>query len=146
MGGVSKTDECLEKVQRGGRGVIVSPKNYVADFGPLNRAFWAWNHDKKLQHDFPKMRGEGGLRPVGKFPKIHTFWRRHPSLTCARTTVKTVAPRVVHNYSLLVNCCRAPGSSRKRKSTIFLCTLSLVREAVTNHGWPLSESLGVQEL
>ena len=31
------------------------------------------------QYDFPKMRG-GGQRPFGTFPKIHQFWRRHPSL------------------------------------------------------------------
>ena len=32
-GGVSKTDEFLEKFQKGG-GVISNPKIYVADFGP----------------------------------------------------------------------------------------------------------------
>ena len=35
---------------------------------------------RKAQHDFPKMRGGGGQRPFGTFPKIHQFWRRHPSL------------------------------------------------------------------
>ena len=39
-------------------GVIFSPKIFVADFGPIDRAFWALN-EKKMQHDFPKMRGEG---------------------------------------------------------------------------------------
>ena len=34
---------------------------------------------KKLQHDFLKMRG-GGQRPLGTFPKIYPFWYRHPSL------------------------------------------------------------------
>ena len=34
---------------------------------------------KKAQHDFPKMRG-GDQRPFGTFPKIHHFWRCHPSL------------------------------------------------------------------
>ena len=28
---------------------------------------------KKMQHDFPKMRG-GGQRQFGTFPKIHPFW------------------------------------------------------------------------
>ena len=29
---------------------------------------------KNLEHDFPKMRGGGGQRPFGIFPKIHPFW------------------------------------------------------------------------
>ena len=37
-------------------------------------------HKKKLQHNFPKMRGEG-QRPFEIFPKIHPIWRSHPSLT-----------------------------------------------------------------
>ena len=32
-------------------------------------------------------------------------------LTCARATIKTVSPGVVHNYSIRVNCCRAPDSN-----------------------------------
>ena len=56
-----------------------NPKIYVTDFGPLNRAFWAW-YWKKLQHDFPKMRG-GRQRLFGTFPKIHPFWRHYPSLS-----------------------------------------------------------------
>ena len=43
--------------------------------GFLGMKFW-----KKLQHDFPKMRG-GGQRPFGIFPKIDPFWWRHLSLT-----------------------------------------------------------------
>ena len=62
-----------------GVGVISNPKNYVADFGPLNRAFGAI-FLKTLQHDFPKMSGGGGQRPFGTFPKIYPFWYRHPSL------------------------------------------------------------------
>ena len=34
---------------------------------------------KKLQHNFPQMRG-GGQRPFGIFPKIHPIWQRDPSL------------------------------------------------------------------
>ena len=36
---------------------------------------------KNLQHDFPKMRGGGGQRPFGTFPKIHPFWYGEASLT-----------------------------------------------------------------
>ena len=46
------------------------------------------NFRKKMQYDFPKMKGWGGAggggqRPLGIFPKIHPFWHRHPSLTQA---------------------------------------------------------------
>ena len=34
--------------------------------------------EKKLQYDFPKMRG--GQRPFGTFPKIHPFWSCQASL------------------------------------------------------------------
>ena len=33
------------------------------------------------QYDFPKMRGGGGKRPFGTFPKIHPFWSGRPSLS-----------------------------------------------------------------
>ena len=36
--------------------------------------------DTNLWHDFPEMRGRGGQRPFGTFPKIHPFWWRHLSL------------------------------------------------------------------
>ena len=39
--GVSKTDEFSEKFQKGAGGVIFNPQIYIADFGPLNRAFSA---------------------------------------------------------------------------------------------------------
>ena len=58
-----------------GRGVISNPKNYVADFGPLNRAFWAWN-GYKFATWFSENEGEGGQTPFGTFP----FWWRHLSL------------------------------------------------------------------
>ena len=43
-GGASKRDEFSEKLQsgRGGGGVIFNQKIQIVDFGPLNRAFWAW--------------------------------------------------------------------------------------------------------
>ena len=75
--GVTKTDEFSEKFQRGG-GVVSNPKIYVADFCHYKR-FIRHEFRKKAQHDFPKMRG-GDQRPFGTFPKIHQFWRHHPSL------------------------------------------------------------------
>ena len=33
------------------------------------------NFRKNLQYNFPKMRGGGGQRPFGTFPKIHPFWK-----------------------------------------------------------------------
>ena len=41
---------------------------------------------KKAQHDFPKMRG-GDQRPFGTFPKIHHFWRCHPSLILVQSKI-----------------------------------------------------------
>ena len=106
-----------------------NPKNFVADFGHLNRAFSAWKWYKRvfLGYVFNQFNGNtmlnccttcisweigsyntqqsrhtehthfcrnfvaksatwfsenegGGQRPFGTFPKIHQFWRRHPSL------------------------------------------------------------------
>ena len=59
--------------------VIFNPKTYVADFGPLNRAFWAW-HQKTFTTWFFRKWGGEGQRPFGIFPKNHLFWRRHSSL------------------------------------------------------------------
>ena len=39
------------------------------------------NFRKKLQHNFPKMSGEGGQRPFGTFLKIHPFWKGNASLS-----------------------------------------------------------------
>ena len=39
------------------------------------------------QYDFPKMKGGGGQRPFGTFPKIHPFWRRRLSLRLASTRI-----------------------------------------------------------
>ena len=54
-------------------GVILNPKIYIADFGPLYRAFFRcfW---KVLLYNFPEMGGRGGRRPFGIFPKIHPIW------------------------------------------------------------------------
>ena len=40
------------KVPKAGRGVIFNPKNYMADFGTLNRAFLAWNWHKSVISGF----------------------------------------------------------------------------------------------
>ena len=53
-------------------------KNYVADFCYYIRYF-GHEFQKKLQHNFPKMRG-GGQRPFGTFPKIHPLWKGSASL------------------------------------------------------------------
>ena len=65
---------------KGRVGVIFNPKIYIADCGHLYRALKGAFQKKKLHYDFPKMRGVGGQRPFGIFPKIHPFWYRHPSL------------------------------------------------------------------
>ena len=72
-------DELSEKFQRWGGGVIFNPKIYVADFGPLNRTFWAWNWEKFATWFSENERV--GQRPFGTFLKVHLFWWRHPSLT-----------------------------------------------------------------
>ena len=61
----SKTDEFSEKFQRGGGGIIFNPKIYVADFCHYRRYF-GHEFQKKLQHNFPKMRG-GGSKAVWNF-------------------------------------------------------------------------------
>ena len=64
-----------------GGGVIFNQKIYLADFGPLNRAFWAWNLKKKLQHNHPNMRGggvKGHLKLFWKFICFGVANRPHP--------------------------------------------------------------------
>ena len=41
------------------------------------------NFRKKLQHNFPTMRG-GGQRPFETFPKIHPFWKGKASLRLSK--------------------------------------------------------------
>ena len=55
----------FQKTSKGGGGVIFNPKIYVADFGPLYTAL-SDVFRKKLQHNFPKMRGGGGSTAVWK--------------------------------------------------------------------------------
>ena len=50
------------------------------------------NFRKKLQHNFPKMRGgAGGQRPFGTFPKIHPFWKGNASLIVAFKNLRWVS-------------------------------------------------------
>ena len=53
----------FQKTSKGKGGFVFNPKIYVADFGPLNRAFFPPDvfRKKDLQHDFPKML-EGGKK------------------------------------------------------------------------------------
>ena len=77
--GISKSDEFLEKFQKGGGGSFPIQKFMLQIFAIINASSVMYS-GKKAQHDFPKMRG-GAQRPFGTFPKIHQFWRHHPSLT-----------------------------------------------------------------
>ena len=69
---------------RKGGGVIFNQKIYVTKFrhGYLTMKFEGFEDSlKNLQHNFPKMRGAGGVqRPFGTFPKIHLFWKGSASL------------------------------------------------------------------
>ena len=49
-------------------GIVFNPKIYVADFGPLKRAFFGL-FLKKLQYDFSKTGGRGGSKAVWNFSK-----------------------------------------------------------------------------
>ena len=65
-----KTDEFSEK----GVGLVFNPKNYTADFGILDRPFWAWNLETKIQYDFPKwMGGEFRKRSYFKIRQSNIF-------------------------------------------------------------------------
>ena len=60
MGQATKTDEFLENFQKR-RGSFSIPKNYVADFGPLNRFF------------FERLPKKGVKGRLNYFPEIHPF-------------------------------------------------------------------------
>ena len=62
-----------EKFQMGGAGVIFNPKNYVADYGPFNKTFWAWNLQTTWKW-FSENYGGGVKVCLPTFPKIHSFW------------------------------------------------------------------------
>ena len=56
----------FRKASRGGGGGISNPKIYVADFESFYRAFWDIFREK-LQHNFPKKGGSGGLKAAWIF-------------------------------------------------------------------------------
>ena len=62
-----------------GRGSF-SIKKFILKILGLYTGLYSGVFGKKLQFDFPKMRGGGDQRPFGIFPKIRPFWYRHPSL------------------------------------------------------------------
>ena len=64
--GPTKTDEFLEKFQRGG-GPFPIQKFMLQIFAIINASSVMYS-EKKAQHDFPKMRG-GGSKAVWNFSK-----------------------------------------------------------------------------
>ena len=56
----------------GGVGVIFNPKDYIADFVPLNRAFWAWFYEKFVTW-FSKNEGGGRQSRLELFRKFIPF-------------------------------------------------------------------------
>ena len=73
-GQATKTDEFSENFQGG---AVFNPKSYVADFGPLYRAFFGRFREKNLQHRFPIMRGrvKGCLEFFRKFIRVGSLTR-----------------------------------------------------------------------
>ena len=47
------------------------------------------NFGKNPQYDFPKMKGGGGQRPFGTFPKIHPFWKGQASHRSSKISERT---------------------------------------------------------
>ena len=62
----------LENFQRGG-GVIFNAK-FMLHILDLCIGLFSDVFQKKLQHYFTKMKGGGGHKPFGIFPKIYPFW------------------------------------------------------------------------
>ena len=56
----SKTDEFLEKFRRGG--VSFSIQKFMLQIFAIIKGTSVMNFGKNLQNDFPKMRGEGGVK------------------------------------------------------------------------------------
>ena len=54
------------ETSKGGAGVIINPKIYIADFGALYRAFFG-QFPKKIAIIFRNYGGRGGQRPFGIF-------------------------------------------------------------------------------
>ena len=49
------------------------------------------NSGENPQHDFPKLRGGGGQRPFGTFPKIHLFLKGQASLKLVNLRMRTIS-------------------------------------------------------
>ena len=75
-GHATKTDEFSEKVQRGGG--IFSIQKIILQVLDLNKWFFSRRFPKKMQYEFPKMRG-GMVRPFGILLKNHLIWQCDPS-------------------------------------------------------------------
>ena len=86
--------------------VIFNPKIHVADFGPLNRTFWAWNLKKKKNCNIFFLKKRGGSqpltqRPFGTFLKHHPSYCGHPFLrwSCMPTCKKDMARQFSQKWS-----------------------------------------------
>ena len=64
------------------------------------------NFRKKLQHNFPKMRG-GGQRPFGTFLKSHPFWKGSASLRVLRNVYTEMFGLFNKNFYMYVKNERA---------------------------------------
>ena len=76
------------QVQGGGGSGNLKYKNLYGTFLTFKQGFMSVKFEKRLQHDYSKMRG-WGQRSFETFPKNHPFWRRHLSLnrkTCSGLT------------------------------------------------------------
>ena len=82
----------FRKTFKGLRGVILVPKNYVADFGPLR--LFSEVFRKKLQHTFPKMR-EGVKGRLESFRKIIRFGSpKRPFKGCLLNSDYLISPTI----------------------------------------------------
>ena len=76
--GISKSDEFLEKFQKGGGGGHFQSKNLCCRFFAIINASSLMYSRKKAQHDFPKMRGGGGSKAVWNFSKNSSLLETPP--------------------------------------------------------------------
>ena len=96
------------------------------------------NFRKKLQHNFPKMRG-GGQRPFGTFPKIHPFWMCKASLRSVSNMnslpkLKPTKPWSPIYCKWTLIWCILPVWGRQ--STTLLLPLKLSRSNSVQHSFP----------
>ena len=84
----------------GGGGVIFNPKNYIADFGPLNRAFWAWNLYKKS-----KFRVQGMFFSTIVLRKIKTRHTLKKAYACISYCLALIPPCIYATISIIKKNC-----------------------------------------